>query len=290
MILQIYYSNKNIKELKSLKKLKTDFIFRSKLARFITPQIITTCVKYNYLESIYTAPKPIGTRWNILMNNLKRQFPEVPVIRARRFFNAFYTSDLDKIIPSMNESDIDSFCKEFGIDKSELLNNLSPHMVVMGDALANPATLAHELGHYYNTIGKGSPAAKKAHDKYASATKRSVRNKALGLLTLGTGIATEVINLTSGVDLSMLASIQSYVSSGLYSSAILLSTPVLEAEKYASKSGLEFLIKAGSTKEELDLFEYDLDQAYNTYRKFYRIDSIKESATGLILGTLFGIL
>jgi hypothetical protein len=251
--------------IKCLGGYKLSYNYTSKPAKELIRQVTATIYPYNYFNSIYSVSGDEKDKMTTQMNGLKAQCKEVPVVRAKRFNNACYIQDLDKISRSWIEADFEDLCAEWGMDLAEFKKAIGPHIVILGDRYACPPVLAHEFGHYLNTIGKGEAKGYKAHQQYGSAMQNA--NAVSNLSQLGTiGAA---ISARAGANIKTVGGVVG--TSGIVRlSEIALSRPVIIAESCASQTALKNLAKVGATEEELNSYKKSLKEALGTYKWAYQ--------------------
>jgi len=238
----------------------------SRISKKLAPQITITAYPYTPPRSIYdpliTAEEK--SRHLLLMSKLRKQCNEVPVIRAKKFNNACYIQKLNEIKAS--EEEWRQFCNDWGMDYDEFINNIGPHMVIIGDSFATAPTLAHEFGHYINTINHGTHKGYVAHKYYGL----GVRLNRLGSIINTLTVLSALWDSPKGrkefeSHLKTRSDIYSITSLFKIASA----TPVLIAEAAASQTGLLNLARVGATESELTTFKKDLKGAYGTYKQYY---------------------
>jgi len=255
--------------------------YQSTPAKDLIRQVTVTIYPYSYFKSIYSLSGSDKENQLRQMNGLKAQCKEVPVVRAKRFNNACYIQDLDKISSRWIEADLEDLCAEWGMDLAEFKKAIGPHVVILGDRFACAPVLAHEFGHYLNTIGKGEAKGYKAHQQYGKASMNTqIANKVSDLSLYG-GVITGVhggIKTAGAIE----------VGSGLLRlSEIALSRPVIIAETCASQTAMKNLEKVGATPEELGEYRKSLKEALGTYKWAYRyIPAIMGGITSIGGGAL----
>jgi len=257
--------------IKCLGGYRLSYPYQSTPAKELIRQVTATIYPYNYFKSIYTISGTEKENQLKQMNGLKAQCKEVPVVRAKRFNNACYIQDLDKISSSWIESDFEDLCAEWGMDLVEFKKAIGPHMVILGDRYACAPVLAHEFGHYLNTIGKGEAKGYKAHQRYSSAVRNTRNANAIsGGILYGASIISKVkVNDKPIVNYKTLGGIVG--TSGLVRlSEIALSKPVIIAETCASQTAMKNLEKVGATPEELGEYRKSLKEALGTYKWAYQ--------------------
>lgn len=269
--------------------------FKSKLGKALTPIVDFTSFKFTPLPSIYSLTIDEGRKKREiqLMDRLKSLCIGVPVIRARKLDNACYLPQFDKIISEYNftDEDIMELCKEWGMDFDEFKSNLGPHMVVLGDKYANACILAHEFGHYKNTIGEGELEGKILHEKYGPHGQSADINYIYAMMINGVGnlcsIYGAVKKSKAGATSAAVASASSAILKGI---SVHYGNTVIKAEQCATQTGLKMLTEIKTTQEEWDAYRLNLEGALDTYIKYYRssrkgsmwIDIIKAISEGLI--------
>jgi len=286
MIEVIEYSQKSFSKIdfnpKYIRDFKFDYPSKSRLALRLFPMVAMTCKKTPYLRpSAFSMNSMDKERELYLMNEILKLDREVTLTMCTNFYlNGFYTSGLDKMIKDcaeyygVTEEDIaKEYCKEYGINLNEFMRNLGPHMIIIDKSIWNASTLAHEFGHYLNTIGKGEVKGHKAHQNLMTARDRFNKSWYLGIiLNLSTFVA-------GGFTKFKLAAILQGLSSLNSAARILITKPIIDAEYYATYTGLKLLKEIGSTEDELKLFKEDLYGPYalDSYKRHYRRDQIKNS-------------
>jgi hypothetical protein len=255
-----------------------DYPYRSKLSKQLKPIVAVTCYKWRPYTSIYKMGPEDRKRQEFLMNKLKIQCKEVPVVRARRFDNACYIPGLNEIKDQYTDSEwkelCQELCREWGMELTEFMNAVGPHMVILGDTFANAPTLAHEFGHYLNTIGKGESGGQRAHEKYGSAGDNATIAGLVSAMGSTAGYGAAISTLKSIPQAksgnATLSAIGFAISSGSQITKIFVSRPIIKAETYASTTGLKNLKLAGATDSEMDIFRKDLIGALSTYKDYYQ--------------------
>lgn len=257
----------------------------------IAPAIAIT--RYGLIpdRTVYTVGVE-GKRESYLINKLKKLIPEVPVLMSQTFNNACHIPNLDKAIDAIREKYgdeaanqvISDLAKQLGIDSKILLNNLGPNIIVLGRDFTSAAVLAHEIGHYLNTIGRESPAGYDAHKKYGRSKRMfKVLDKLSGISYLSA-----IILCKFALPISLIIAL---ASAGLNLTSVIMAHPIIKAETSASKTALKLLIRIQVTPEELVYYRDQLVDALKSYKKPYRWRPLLKSAAkgttvagGLILG------
>lgn len=267
--------------IKCLGGYRLSYPYQSTPAKELIRQVTATIYPYNYVKSIYNLSGSDKENQLRQMNGLKDQCKEVPVVRAKKFNNACYIQDLDKISNTWMESDFEDLCTEWGMDLAEFKKAIGPHVVILGDRFACAPVLAHEFGHYLNTIGKGEARGYKAHQQYDIASRNTQIVDDVSKLSLFGG----VIPTISGDKKS--AGVFAVGSGLLRLSELALSRPVIIAETCASQTAIKNLEKVGATSEELGEYRKSLKEALGSYKWAYRyIPAILGSITSIGGGAL----
>jgi hypothetical protein len=238
----------------------------SPLTKIVMNQIELTTYKFRMPVPISELTGEYKVRGMQVYAELKKQCKEVPVIEpCTKFNNACYFHGLDEVVNNLPERERDYqlklFCNDFGADFESVKNNLGPHMVFMGERFMSPEVLAHEFGHYLNTIGKGEPDGDKVHAKYGKATSRARFLKMVGNTSALVSMMTSKDRTSTPIVLGGAAL--------SFAAVPLMSRPIILSEMKASQTGMKNLIKAGAAKE--DLIEYDkfMKGAFGTYKTAY---------------------
>jgi len=250
--------------------------FTSKVGKIVLPMILITAYKFEPLPSALSTKvtDEYKKRQLYLIDQLKKKVPELPIIIANRFENACYVGDLDKIVEKYGEDELRKFCKELGADFEEVKSKLGPHMIFMGRKYYAAPILAHEIGHYLNTVGRGEEGGQEAHKVYGKRYKASTIMHNTAVIS-GTGA--ELYAYVRGVNKATIGTL--FGSSGLFIAAMVVGKPVLVAEKSASLTGLGLLKSIGVTDDEYYEYEDNLRQAYQTYVTVFKTMKITGAIT-----------
>lgn len=242
------------------------FGFKSKLGRLLSPAISFTSFKFTPLPPLSDMEGEELKHMTEIYEGLMKQAPTVPVIDALSFPNACYVHKLDEIVDKVGDDELKKFCKELGADYNLVKSKLGPHMIFMGIKFKNPCILAHEFGHYWNTIGQGGKVGGKlAHDLYGPAARTA---NALNLASFMSGLINILGGFERGGDIDFtLRSINTYGQLGV----TLVTIPIIRAEHAATSTGLDNLKKCGATSEDLIAFKKCLKGAFGTYLVGYTV-------------------